>query len=64
MNPQLDHVLTFANVKNIDDYVERYRALGFVVSDETRPYKPGLHNRFIQLGCEYLELVWVENEDA
>lgn len=63
MNPHLDHVLTFANVSNIDDFVEHYRALGFVVSDETRPYKPGLRNRFIQLGCEYLELVWVEHED-
>lgn len=34
-----------------------------MVSDETRRYKPGLRNRFILLGCEYLELVWVENED-
>jgi hypothetical protein len=34
-----------------------------VVSDETRQYKPGLRNRFILLGCEYLELVWVENEN-
>jgi hypothetical protein len=64
LNLQLDHVLTFANVPNIDTYVEQYRALGFVVSDETRPYKPGLRNRFIQLGLEYLELVWVANEDA
>src|ERR1043165_6695580 len=63
MNLQFDHFLTFANTKNIDDYVEKYRALGFMVSDETRSYKPGLRNRFILLGCEYLELVWVENED-
>src|SRR3712207_3395685 len=63
MNPSIDHVLTFANVPNIDDFVERYRALGFVVSDETRPYQPGLRNRFVQFGCEYLELVWVERED-
>src|SRR5215207_1341807 len=63
MNLRFDHVLTFAHTKNIDDYVEKYRALGFVVSEETRPYKPGLRNRFILLGCEYLELVWVENED-
>jgi hypothetical protein len=34
-----------------------------VVSEATHRYKPGLRNRFILLGCEYLELVWVENED-
>lgn len=63
MSLQIDHFLTFANVHNIDNYVDRYRMLGFNVTKETRPYKPGLRNRFIQLGCEYLELVWVENED-
>lgn len=63
MNLRFDHFLTFAHTKNIDDYVEKYPALGFVVGEETRPYKPGLRNRFILLGCEYLELVWVENED-
>ncbi len=63
MNPQLDHFLTFANTPDIDKYVEQYRKVGFVVSDETRRYQPGLRNRFIQLGCEYLELVGVENED-
>jgi Glyoxalase-like domain len=63
MNPRFDHFLTFANTENIDDYVDKYRALGFVVSDKTHRYKPGLRNRFVLLGCEYLELVWVENED-
>jgi hypothetical protein len=63
MNPQFDHFLTFVNTANIDEYIEQYRALGFVVSNETRPYKPGLRNRFVTLGCEYLELVWVENEE-
>jgi hypothetical protein len=63
MNPRFDHFLTFANTGNIDDFVEKYRALGFVVSNETRRYKPGLRNRFVSLGCEYLEIVWVENED-
>jgi len=62
MNPQFDHFLTFVNTENIDDYVEKYRVLGFAVSDKTHRYKPGLRNRFILLGCEYLELVWVENE--
>ena len=60
----LDHIMTFANVLNVDNYVERYRMLGFDVTKETRPYKPGLRNRFIQFGCEYLELVWVEDEAA
>lgn len=60
----LDHILTFANVLNVDNYVERYRMLGFDVAKETRPYQPGLRNRFIQFGCEYLELVWVEDEAA
>ncbi len=64
MPPQLDHILTFADVHNIDNYIARYRMLGFQVTNETRPYKPGLRNRFIQLGCEYLELVWVEDEAA
>jgi hypothetical protein len=60
--PRLDHVLTFAQAPSIDAYVEQYRALGFVVSEETHRYQPGLRNRFIHLGCEYLELVWVEDE--
>jgi hypothetical protein len=59
---QFDHFLTFANVNNIDEYIDQYRALGFLVSEETQRYKPGLRNRFITLGCEYVELVWVENE--
>ena len=63
MNPRFDHFLTFANTENIDDYIDQYRALGFVVSENTHRYQPGLRNRFVLLGCEYLEHVWVENED-
>src|SRR5262245_51274537 len=62
MAHRLDHILTFANVPNIDDYVDRYRKLGFLVNEDTYHYRPGLRNRFIQFGCEYLELLWVENE--
>jgi hypothetical protein len=61
---QIDHILTFANVPNIDDYVEGYRQWGFLVTDETRPYQPGLRNRFLSLGTEYIEFVWVEDEAA
>ena len=59
---QLDHIITFANVPNLDDYMEDYRSRGFIVSEATHRYKPGLRNRFISLGCEYVELVWVEEE--
>ena len=61
---QIDHILTFANVNNIDEYVAEYRTIGFVVNEATYRYKPGLRNRFITLGCEYIELVWVEDEAA
>lgn len=58
----MDHFITFADVDNIDAYVERYRGRGFLVTDETRRYQPGLRNRFMQLGMEYIEFAWVENE--
>jgi hypothetical protein len=61
---RIDHILAFANVNNIDEYVSEYRTRGFFVDDATYRYKPGLRNRFISLGCEYIELVWVENEEA
>lgn len=61
---RIDHILTFANVKDIDDYVGEYSSRGFIVNDATYRYKPGLRNRFITLGCEYIELVWVEDEEA
>lgn len=59
---QIDHIVTFANVSNIDDHVEKYRSRGFIVSEATHRYKPGLRNRFITVGCEYVELAWVEEE--
>lgn len=58
----MDHFITFADVDNIDAYVERYRGRGFLVTDEKRRYQPGLRNRFMQLGLEYIEFAWVENE--
>jgi hypothetical protein len=58
----IDHIITFANVSNIDDYVGEYRSRGFIVNEATHRYKPGLRNRFITLGCEYIELAWVEDE--
>jgi hypothetical protein len=59
---QIDHILTFANVSNIDEHVEDYRSRGFLISDATHRYQPGLRNRFITSGCEYVELAWVEEE--
>lgn len=59
---QIDHIITFTNVDDIDEYVGEYRARGFIVTEATHRYKPGLRNRFVALGCEYIELVWVEDE--
>jgi hypothetical protein len=61
---QIDHILTFSNVANIDEYIRRNQERGFVVSQDTFRYKPGLRNRFMSLGPEYIELVWVEDEPA
>jgi hypothetical protein len=58
----IDHIITFANVSAIDAYVGEYRSRGFIVSEATHRYKPGLRNRFVTLGCEYIELAWVEEE--
>jgi hypothetical protein len=58
----MDHFITFADVKNVDDHAETYAARGFLVTEETRRYQPGLRNRFVTLGLEYLELAWVENK--
>jgi hypothetical protein len=51
-----------ANVSNIDDYVDEYRSRGFILSEATHRYKPGLRDRFVTLGCEYIELAWEEDE--
>lgn len=58
----MDHFITFADVKNVDAHAETYAARGFLVTDETRRYQPGLRNRFVTLGLEHLELAWVENK--
>jgi hypothetical protein len=58
----IDHIITFANVSNIDEYVGEYRSRGFIVSEATHRYKPGLRNRFVALGSEYIEFAWVEDE--
>lgn len=63
-NAQIDHIITFANVASIDTYIKEYQARGFIVHDDSPRYKPGLRNRFVSLGCEYIELVWVEDEAA
>lgn len=60
---QLDHFLTFTNTANIDDYMDEYSRLGFVPDKSTTRHEPGLRNRFIFLGPEYIEFCWVEDEE-
>lgn len=60
---RLDHFITAANVDNIDAYLDEYRAAGFRVGEQTVKHNPGLRNGFIRFGPEYLEFVWVEDEE-
>lgn len=60
--PVLNHIITFANVQNIDTYLKRYRKAGFLVSKQTVRHKPGRRNGFIYFGPEYIEFEWVENK--
>jgi len=61
-NVQLDHFITYTNASNIDDYIKEYAAQGFVPDETTVRHEPGLRNRFIFIGPEYLEYCWVEDE--
>jgi hypothetical protein len=58
-----DHFLTYVESANVDSYLEEYTALGFQVDPSTVRHEPGLRNRFIFIGPEYLEFLWVENEN-
>jgi hypothetical protein len=60
----LDHVITYTRAKTIEQALDQYRAQGFDVASRTVRHDPGLRNGFIVLGGEYLELCWVEDEDA
>ncbi len=57
-----DHFLTYARTANVDEHVNSYAALGFQPDEKTVRHEPGLRNRFIFLGPEYIEFCWVEEE--
>lgn len=58
-----DHFLTYSSADSIDDYLREYTAQGFLPEDRTVRHDPGLRNRFIFLGPEYIEFCWVEDEE-
>lgn len=58
----LNHIISFANVPDIDAYLREYAEAGFVASTKTVRHKPGLRNGFVYFGPEYIEFSWVENE--
>lgn len=58
----LDHFITYTDAGSIDDYMRTYELLGFLPDRKTVRHEPGLRNRFIFIGPEYLEFCWVEDE--
>ncbi|MDQ5823036.1 MAG: VOC family protein [Chloroflexota bacterium] len=63
-NVRLDHFITAVTVENVDDYMEEYGRAGFNVVEQSARHEPGLRNRFVSFGPEYLEFTWVEDEAA
>ncbi|MDQ3930096.1 MAG: VOC family protein [Chloroflexota bacterium] len=63
-NVRLDHFITIANVLSIDDYMQEYGRAGFNIVERSARHEPGLRDRFISFGPEYLEFAWVEDEEA
>jgi hypothetical protein len=61
---RLDHFITATSVPSIDEYMEEYARAGFNVTGESARHEPGLRNRFVSFGPEYIEFVWVEDEAA
>lgn len=59
---RFDHFLTFTSARTVEAQLARYEALGFTPDSGTVRHDPGLRNGFVQLGPEYLELLWVEDE--
>lgn len=64
MKVRLDHLMTYTNAPALDEVLEGYRRAGFSMSDWTNRHEPGLRNGFVPLGPEYLEICWVEDEEA
>jgi Glyoxalase-like domain len=61
-NVRFDHFLTFVEAPSIDRYLEKYRTMGFLVSDRTLRFDPGLRNGYVLFGSQYIEFLWVEDE--
>ncbi len=62
-NLKLDHVIISTNAANIDICLDEYRKAGYLPSEYTTRFDPGLRNGFIYFGPEYVEFVSVEDED-
>jgi len=60
--PILNHIISFANVSDIDSYLKKYAKAGFVVGGKTVRHEPGLRNGFVYFGPEYVEFQWVEDK--
>lgn len=63
-NVKLDHFITATLVESVDDYMEEYTSAGFNVLPQSARHDPGLRTRFVSFGPEYLEFIWVEDEEA
>lgn len=61
-NVRFDHFITYVEAPSIDRYLEKYRTMGFIVSDQTVRHDPGLRNGFVVFGVQYIEFCWVEDE--
>jgi hypothetical protein len=61
-NVRFDHFLTYVEAPSIDRYLEKYRTMGFLVSDRTLRFDPGLRNGYVLFGSQYIEFLWVEDE--
>jgi len=61
MMPILNHIISFANVPNIDRYLEKCKKAGFHVNQQTVRHAPGKRNGFVNFGPDYIEFFWVED---
>lgn len=64
MQVRLDHLMTYTNAPTLEEVLEGYRRAGFSMWDGTNRHEPGLRNGFVPVGPEYLEICWVEDEEA
>jgi len=62
-NVHFDHFITYTSAADVDEYLKEYAAQGFMPEERTVRHEPGLRNRFVFLGTEYIEFCWVEDEE-